>query len=199
MIGQLTQLVPACGGVAAGDDEMHGAQPEDGAPPGAAGAPTGTSPANKIQVVDDVDHASSQYPETPAGSSAFFWRGGLDWFVSASDGSATRDAKSDEVTPPRGESTKAYHVSDTNPGTALDLWAQLNHPQGTGVDLGAYAGIAFLGAAEWLERHADGCFQRQWAIHQRRFRAAESRTGFGRLAAVRRSLRRSWRRHDRRE
>jgi len=26
---------------------------------------------------------------------------------------------------------------------AVDLWAQLNHPQGNGVDLSAYAGVSF--------------------------------------------------------
>jgi len=145
MIGHLALfLVSACGGVAAGDKETQGAQPSGGAPSGGAGAPAETLPADQVQVVDDVDHGSSQYPETPPGSSAFFWRGGLgNWFVSASDGSATRDAKTDEVTPPRGDSTRAYHVSETSAGTVIDLWAELNHPQGTGVDLGAYAGIAF--------------------------------------------------------
>jgi len=86
----------------------------------AAGAPADTLGGDQIQVVDDVDHAPSLYPETPPGSFALFWKGGPgNWFVSASDGSATRDARTDDVTPPRGDSTRAYHVSETKTGTAM--------------------------------------------------------------------------------
>ena len=142
IVGVLILSVPACGGVAAGDKPTSGSQPPDSASAGGAGAPSDMLPEDKIQLVDDVDHAGQ--PATPAHSSAFFWRGGLgNWFVSTSDGLATRDATTDDVIPPRGENTKAYHVAEMNAGTAVDLWAQLNHPQGTGADLGSYSGIAF--------------------------------------------------------
>jgi len=130
-------FISACGGAATVDT------PSDIAGAGAAGAGAAL-PDNQIQVVDDVDHAGGQYPPVPSGSSAFFWRGGLgNWFVSRSDGTAFRDASVDSVVPPRGTSTKAYHVSEPNVGTAVDLWAQLNHPAGTGVDLGSYSGLTF--------------------------------------------------------
>jgi len=36
-------------------------------------------------------------------------------------------------------------------GTSVDLWAQLNHPQGTGVDLGSYSGVSF-----WARENGSG-------------------------------------------
>jgi hypothetical protein len=125
-------LVSACGGATTDDKPLNVA---------AAGA---GAVDNQIQVVDDVDHTGGQYPPVPSGSAAFFWRGGLgNWFVSNSDAPASRDASVDDVTPPRGTSTKAYHVSETEAGTPVDLWAQLNHPQGSGVNLGSYSGVTF--------------------------------------------------------
>ena len=131
----------ACGGNAAVDRLPAGSQPASSG--GAGGALAELPPNDQVQSIDDVDHAGGQYPDVPAGSSAFFWRGGLgNWFVSSSDGSASRDAAVDEVIPPRGDNHKAYHVTQTKPGTAVDLWAQLNHPQGT-ADLSSYAGVSF--------------------------------------------------------
>ena len=125
-------FVPARGGAAAVD------------PPGSGVGGAGAPPDDALQVVDDVDHANSPYPPVPEGSSAFFWRGGLgNWFVSSSDEPALGDAPVDDVVPPRGQSSRAYHVTATRPGTSLDLWAQLHHPQGTGVDLSSYSGVAF--------------------------------------------------------
>lgn len=132
----------ACGGVAAVDKSQPASQPSNSA--GAGGGPAALPPDDQIQVVDNVDGAGGQYPAPPPGSSAFFWRDGLgNWFVSFSDGSASRDASVDDVIPPRGNSHKAYHVAETTPGTAVDLWAQLNHPEGAGVDLSSYTGVSF--------------------------------------------------------
>lgn len=134
--------VAACGGVAAVDKSKPGSQPANSA--GGGGGLAELPPDDQIQVIDSVDGAGGQYPTLPPGSSGFFWRGGLgNWFVSFSDGSASRDASVDDVIPPRGDSHKAYHVTEANPGTAVDLWAQLNHLGGTGVDLSAYAGVSF--------------------------------------------------------
>jgi hypothetical protein len=133
--------VVACGGVTVTDKPTVGSEPSNSA--GAGGA-LGTIPPDQIQVVDDVGHAGGQYPAVPPGSSSFFWWGGLgNWFVSSSDGSVDGDASIDDVIPPRGDSDKAYHVSKKNPGAAIDLWAQLDHPVGNGVDLSAYAGVSF--------------------------------------------------------
>jgi hypothetical protein len=144
----LLLCVVACGGTAVLDKPTHdsennagagGGAPDQSLNAGAGGAPSD----NQIQVVDNVGEPSGQYPGVPPGSSSFFWRWGLgNWFVSWSDGSL-RDASVDDVIPPRGDSQKAYHVMQTRPGVAVDLWAQLQHPQGNGVDLSAYAGVSF--------------------------------------------------------
>ena len=137
----LFPAIAACGGVTAVDKPTVGSQSPSSA--GAGSVPRESPTVGQIQVVDDVDHAGGQYPILPPGSSSFFWRGGLgNWFVSSSDGSS-RDASIDEVIPPRGDSHKAYHVTETTPGTVVDLWAQLNHPQGTGIDLSSYAVVSF--------------------------------------------------------
>lgn len=131
----------ACGGTAVVDKATVGSESTGGA--GAGGGSANLRPNDQIQSVDDVDHAGGQYPPVPPGSSAFFWRGGLgNWFVTSSDGSS-RDAPIDDVIPPRGDSHKAYHVTETAPGVGIDLWAQLNHPQGSGVDLSPYVAMSF--------------------------------------------------------
>lgn len=142
--GVVALLVSACGGVSTVDQTNPSSQPTDSARAGAPAAPEDPLPDGKLELVDDADHADSQYPPLPPGSSSFFWRGGLgNWFISRSDGSLTRDASVADLVPPRGDSTKAYHLDQATPGTAVDLWAQLNHPQGTGVDLRSYSGISF--------------------------------------------------------
>jgi hypothetical protein len=147
--------VVACGGSAVVDMPTLGSENKagaggafGGAPPdnqslnaGVGGALGGAPPDNQIQVVDDVGDPGGPYPQAPG--SAFFWRYGLgNWFVSGSDGSF-RDASVDDVIPPRGSRQKAYHAMQTKPGVAVDLFAQLHHPQGDGVDLTAYAGVSF--------------------------------------------------------
>jgi hypothetical protein len=129
----------ACGGAAVVDKPTPGSDSNAGA----GGALGGTPPDDQIQAVDNVGESNGQYPAVPAGSSAFFWRGGLgNWFVSSSDGSYG-DAPIADVIPPRGDSQKAYHVLQASPGVVVDLFAQLHHPEGTPVDLSAYAGVSF--------------------------------------------------------
>jgi hypothetical protein len=134
----------ACGGVTRVDEPSAGSRPASSA--GAGGALD-----DQTEIVDDVDHTGAAQPAGPPGSSAFFWRGGLgNWFVSFSDG-PYRDASVDAVVPPRGESQKAYHVTETTRGTAVDLWAQLQHPQGAGVDLSSYTAVSF-----WARLYSPG-------------------------------------------
>lgn len=145
----LLSCAVACGGLASSDVVGKPAQPAGSAGAGgmpSAGGAGGTvaEPPTQVEVVDDVDHLGGPYPAVPAGSSAFFWRKGLgNWFVSFSDGSGGHDASIDQIIPSRGESSKAYHVIGPAPGVAVDLWAQLDHRQGRGVDLSAYSGISF--------------------------------------------------------
>ena len=88
------------------------------------------------QPVDDA--------ENPAGGSAgFIWLRGIgNWFViSVEDGND--DATLDLLDPPRGTSTRACHVTGSDHPRGVDLWAQLNHPQGNPIDLSDYAGFTF--------------------------------------------------------
>lgn len=148
----------ACGGVAAADKSSKPSQPDDGTGAGGmlgiagaagfdmagAGGLATEPPVNQIEVVDDVDQTDGRYPAVPPGSSAFFWRKGLgNWFVSFSDGSGGHDASVDQIIPPRGASSKAYHVGSPAPGVAIDLWAQLDHLHASAVDLSGYFGISF--------------------------------------------------------
>lgn len=131
MLG-LLPIIAACGGSVAKHDAS--AQGEAGAPALPQGSPTET--------IDDMDPTGGQYPATPAGSSSFFWRLGLgNWFVNTSDGQF-QDAPIEPV--PLGDGTRANacHVRGTGEGVSVDLWAQLNHPSGTPLDLSAYSGIA---------------------------------------------------------
>jgi hypothetical protein len=143
----LLVCVTACGGSAVVDKPAPSSENNAGAGDnqslnaGAGGGLGGSPPDNQIQVVDDVGDPGGPYPAAPG--SAFFWRYGLgNWFVSSSDGSFG-DAPVDAVLPPRGDSQEAYHVMQKDPAVAMDLWAQLHHPQGDGVDLSAYAGVSF--------------------------------------------------------
>lgn len=69
-----------------------------------------------------------------------------NWFVTSSDGMGG-DAHIDEIVPPSPYGKKACHVtggqSPIPSSVRVDLWAQLNHPTGAPVDLGAYIGVAF--------------------------------------------------------
>lgn len=97
--------------------------------------------------IDDMDHTADGSPRLPEGSAAFVWDspssiGIGNWFVTTAAG-ATRDARIDDVVPPRGTSTKACHVSATSDEGRVELWAQLDHPQARAVDLSSFEGIAF--------------------------------------------------------
>jgi hypothetical protein len=103
---------------------------------------SGTAGTNTVQLIDDVDHVSNDYPAVPPGSSAFFWSGHLgNWFVTSTDG-ATTDARVDTSDVAGDSANKAYHAS-AEQGEGVDLWAQLNHPVGGALDLSAYSGISF--------------------------------------------------------
>ena len=142
------------GGKEAASPSDAGVQPADGVAT-ADGVGTGERDATDdsrtsgslFQMIDDMDHATAGYPQLPPGSSAFFWSapssvGIGNWFVSFETGSG-RDAHVDVIEPARGTSKKACHLSGSNLARGADLWAQLDHPFGAPVDLGAYAGISF--------------------------------------------------------
>jgi hypothetical protein len=127
---------------AAGDDSGAGpATPGQGGVAGDAAAPeTGTT-----ELIDDGDHPDENIPLAPD-TSGFLWGGTHlgNWFVRAPAPNAyQRDAVRAELAPPRDESVWALRVQDTGRERGVDLWAQLDHPQGRPADLGAYTGFAF--------------------------------------------------------
>lgn len=99
---------------------------------------------------EPLDDTAGQYPTPPeAAGGAFFWRYGLgNWFVSSST-SRSRDGTFQDV-----EGVRIWKASAAV-GEDIDLWAQLNHPQGWALDLSAYSGISFdyqtIGASQPLE------------------------------------------------
>ncbi|GEM_PF-3016546 len=139
-------LAIACGGAVAKDHTQAAA---------AGGSAASMQEPTMTELLDDVDHAGSGYPQVPAGSSGFFWRGGLaNWFVTPAEGRQS-DAKADETGTSTGqEAGKAYHVSGDGQSLGVDLWVELDHPSRRPVDLSAYSGISFrarlIGAASSL-------------------------------------------------
>ena len=131
----------------AGDDPP--VTPQAGAPAqsegGAGGDGAAPEPAT-TEVIDDGDRVDAN-PALPLGSSGFWWGGGAhlgNWFVSAPAPNAyQRDAVRAEISPPRDQSVWAFRVEDSGRERGIDLWAQLDHPAGRPVDLGAYTGFAF--------------------------------------------------------
>jgi len=125
VLGMVDGLV-ACGGTVTKTDAVGST----------AGAP-GTNPdaAPKSQPLDD---ASGSYPALPpSATGAFFWRWGLgNWFVSSSAG-AIVDADFEQ------QGDQKVWKATSEPNAMLDLWAELNHPSGTPLDLSAYSGISF--------------------------------------------------------
>ena len=142
---------PSSGGAGASAGAVAGTS--SGGAGTSAGAVAGTSsggaaqPGPSVEVVDDVDHTDGSHPQVPDGSSAFFWGTGYrlgNWFTSApAPNPFTRDAQAADIVPPRGSSTRAYRVVDSGRERGVDLWAQLDHPNGRAVDLSGYAGITF--------------------------------------------------------
>ena len=101
----------------------------------AIGGSTTDMPGGATSVPLDDDTGS--YPAVPAGSAAFFWRGGLgNWFITTFLDPVHDAAFSNE------DGHKVWQASDER-GVTVDLWAQLNHPAGTPVDLSDYSGIVF--------------------------------------------------------
>lgn len=126
-----------------------GAGPAGGGTQGEAGAGGASTVA-----IDDVDHTAGE-PMLPAASSgAFYWLYGLgNWFVMApAPNPYVHDAQPDELDPPRGDNTKAYRVKDEGRASGVDLYAQLNHPEGRPVDLSAFAGVSFWARLEGSEQ-----------------------------------------------
>ncbi|HYP89459.1 MAG TPA: hypothetical protein VEQ59_14930 [Polyangiaceae bacterium] len=163
----------ACGGRASRTDRGGPAAPStpvgadsdagDPSGPGASGragagsnAPTGGAPNRPsndggaglseaeqgFQTVDDMSQTVG-----PAGSSAFIWStptaSGLgNWFLSNSQG-LLGDAPIDDFMPPREGTRRACHVTGPGYVGGIELWAQLNHPAGSPVDLSSFSGFSF--------------------------------------------------------
>jgi hypothetical protein len=85
-----------------------------------------------------LDDTSRQHPGLPPGSAGFFWRWGLgNWFIRSSTG-ISQDANVTDI----DGGVREWQVSGGQ-GVTVDLWAQLNHPSGTPLDLSPYSGITF--------------------------------------------------------
>jgi hypothetical protein len=104
---------------------------------GQGGAPS----ASGSEVIDDTGDSSPD----PAEPAAFYWWNGIgNWFVDGPPAEKIQhDATTSEIVPPRGDSREAFRVQGDGEAQGLDLYAQLHHPDGSAVDLSAYAGIGF--------------------------------------------------------
>ncbi|MEO7034425.1 MAG: hypothetical protein ABI548_11030 [Polyangiaceae bacterium] len=136
----LLLLLPCCGGRASTDP------PGDKSP---SNSPSNTPSNSPITPLGGMPgNASSASPLLPPESGAsFFWNAGAghillgNWFVSSSDG-RTADAVVEGIDSSDPATGKACHVSGGQ-GIGVDLFAQLDHPSGSPVDLSAYSGISF--------------------------------------------------------
>lgn len=125
------QAMAACGGSVKDSDQRT---PSSGGAPSASGGSSGDDQPTTVPV---GEAPGAESPAVPAGSAAFFWRYGLgNWFVTSSAGEL-RDAVVDQ-----SDGVKIWKAA-TRAGATVDLWAQLNHPSGSGLDLSAYSGISF--------------------------------------------------------
>lgn len=141
-----------CGGTVRQDSQNT---PRAGAPATGGSATTtgGASSSGGAQAPDGrttepLDDPERMYPELPDGGGAFFWRYGLgNWFVSGSVG-GWRDATFQDL-----DGVRSWRASAAT-GEDIDLWAQLDHPQGRAIDLSGYLGISFdwrvIGASQPL-------------------------------------------------
>lgn len=136
----------ACGGSVAKHDNVQpavggsGSTSGAGAPPAAGGTADVPSTGGASDEVaggptsESLDDSS--YPPVPQGSAGFIWRRGVgNWFVTPVSGKS-RDAGFETLDGVKVWETRA------EPGVT-DLWAQLNHPRGTPIDLSGYTGVAF--------------------------------------------------------
>jgi len=93
----------------------------------AAAEPIACSPIK----IDDMEESFG-----PPGGGAFIWSKGIgNWFYDKG-----KDAVSEDIVPPRGDSKKARHLDGLS-GTGL--LCQLNHPLNAPVDLSSYSGVTF--------------------------------------------------------
>lgn len=93
------------------------------------------TPALSYELLDGVEEPFSNV------SSAFAWSKAIgNWFTITEDGS-TKDSERVEFDPPRDDNHFAYWAGGDS--AMVDVYAQLRHPEGTEIDLSAYAGISF--------------------------------------------------------
>jgi hypothetical protein len=116
----------------------------DAAPDRTVMAEASTAPT--FAMIDDMEDHTNGLPTAPT-EAAFFWQsaGAVhigNWFVSSPEGS-TRDAQRSLIDPSRGDSQNAREVRAGDTTKAINLWAQLDHPQGRAIDLSRYAGLVF--------------------------------------------------------
>ena len=116
----------------------------DVAPDRTATAEASTGP--RFVLIDDMEDHTNGLPTAPT-EAAFVWQsaGAVrigNWFVSSREGS-TRDANRSLIDPARGDSQQARQVHAGDTAKAINLWAQLDHPQGRAIDLSGYAGLVF--------------------------------------------------------
>jgi hypothetical protein len=116
---------------------------------GVAVSQAGAAPAATTTDFGDFDTPPDGLTPPPSGSSPTFYWGTppndlhmANWFV-VSASTYEGDAHIDAIEPPRGDSTKACHVSGPDFAGGADLFAQLNHPLGNPADLGNYSGLTF--------------------------------------------------------
>jgi hypothetical protein len=127
-----------------------GAGPAAGSPSVGNGGSGGSSAGEAGTAGTSVGFGDFDDPlesSVPGSSPSFVWGTPMDghignWFVRSLT-ALTGDAKIDEITPPRGDSTKACHASGKAYAEGVDVYAQLNHPSNRPVDLGHYAGLTF--------------------------------------------------------
>ncbi|MCL2448999.1 MAG: hypothetical protein FWD17_08640 [Polyangiaceae bacterium] len=142
--------IAACGGKTYGAEGSTPGEVSADAAPGQASAdavPARSAPGAFAGSVDVISGAStSGAGQSIAGSpSVFLWSHGIgNWFLlGPPPASQTSDAPTADIVPPLNTYTTAFRVQGSGGDGGLDLFAQLNHPQGSPVDLSAYYGIGF--------------------------------------------------------
>jgi hypothetical protein len=120
-----------------------GAEGGTGGSSGTGGSETGGIGGESVAPIDDME--GNDELQLPPGS--FYWGRALGfWFYSTSE--VIGDAATEDIDPPRGDSKRAYRITDEGLIDGMDLWAQLDHPNNRSFDLSAYAGITFWARLE---------------------------------------------------
>jgi hypothetical protein len=110
---------------------------------GTGGSETGGIGGEAVAPIDDME--GNEDLGLPPGS--FYWGRALGfWFYSTNE--VIGDAATEDIDPPRGDSKRAYRITDEGLFDGMDLWAQLDHPNNRSFDLSAYAGITFWARLE---------------------------------------------------